>query len=112
MAALMAFEVRVAIQGPIEVRDAAGGFAYTYENVAGKEDVPARIIAQTEERRGERMTIIEDRFTVLLGGVHSDVTTDMVVVAGDDGVFDILRVVPAARRARPVTQLLAERISV
>jgi hypothetical protein len=107
----MLFTKRVAIQGPVEVRSTAGGVSYTYENVDGKENLPARINALTEERRGDRMTVIEDRFEILLGGNHPDLTSDMVVL-DSEAVYGIKRVVPAARLARAVTQLIAERVAI
>jgi hypothetical protein len=108
----MLFDTRIAIQAAVEVRSAAGDVDYTYETIAAMASVPARIVPLTEERRGERMTVLEDQFTVLLGGSFPALTTDMVVLAGDDGVHDILRVIPPARRARPVTQLVTHRVAI
>lgn len=108
----MLFVQRVAIQAPVLEQDETGQELITsYENVAGKDNLPARIVPVTDERRQERMTVITDRFDVLLGGYHPDLTPDMYVL-DNEAVYNILRVVPAARLPRPVTQLVAERVAI
>jgi hypothetical protein len=105
----MRFRTTVALQAATQATSAKGHVSYTYETVDGYEAVPAQVFAVTDERREPDMTVTEDRFDVILAGDHPGITTEMVVLAGDDGVFDILRVAPTLRLK--TTVLKARRVS-
>jgi hypothetical protein len=108
----MLFNKRVAIEAPVVSRTATGQETTdSYDVVTGKESLPARVTPATEERVGERLTVIEDRFDILLGGNHPDLTTEMVVL-DEAAVYDIKSVEPPGRLARPVTILIAQRVAI
>jgi hypothetical protein len=105
----MPYMQRVAVQGPVEVRDAAGGADYTYEVITGMESVPALVLAGWREDRGERMVVTEGAYTVHLGGHFPDLTTDMVIIDGE-AVYDIVDVKPTMRRR--ATVVLAHQVAI
>ena len=92
---------RVAIQAPIEVRDAAGGVSYLYETVDALADVAATVLPVVDERREADLTMVEDRYDIVLAGHHPDVRPEMVVLDGA-AVYDILRVQPTLGRRETV----------
>lgn len=105
----MRFRQRVAVQGPIAVRTAAGGVGYTYETLSGLGSVPANVQASTKEQIGERETIIEDLFSIDLAGYFPDLAPDMIVLDGV-AVYDIKRIVPTLRHE--ITIVKAQRVAI
>lgn len=105
----MPFRQRVSIQAPTEVVSEKGHPGYTYLPLDGVESVPATIFAITDERQEPDMTVTEDRYHVYLAGHYPQITTEMVVNAGD-AVYDIVRVAPTYRQR--VTQLIARQVAV
>jgi hypothetical protein len=102
---------RVTFQEPTEIRLPSGAVEYEWANVPELTDLPARITAETEERRDDRQVTTEDRFNILVSGERV-ITTEMAVLSGD-AVYDVLRVLPWAlgRRARRTTLIIAERVA-
>jgi hypothetical protein len=103
---------RVAFQAPTPVQSAAGDMSYTYETVDALAAVPARITARRDETRGDRMTVLEDRYDILIAGKHDDIVEDMAVLDGES-VYDIIEIQPPAigRRGRTSTRLIAQRVA-
>lgn len=107
----MRYFQRVTFQAPTEVRSASGGVSYTYENVLT--DVPARIVVARDELATDRLTIITDRFNILVSGDRPEIQPEMAVLDGE-AVYDVKRVIPSAlgRRARKQTIVEAERVAI
>lgn len=103
----------VTFQAPTAVRSATGDVSYSYENVADLTDLPARVIAVTDERRGEQMTTVTDRFNIIVAGERTSIVPDMAVLDGE-AVYDVLRIIPSSlgRRGRRSTVIEAQRVSI
>lgn len=82
----MRYTQRVAIQQPVEVRDASGGVSATWETVEGLDSVPAYLVhllsATGRERHDDEMTVVVDSYQIILGGQHPSIRPEMSVLAG------------------------------
>jgi hypothetical protein len=105
----MRFRTRVAIQGPVDIRDPAGGVTHAYETIPELDDVAATIMPAVEESRDPDMVTVEDRYDIVLAGHHPDVRPEMVALDGL-AVYDIVRVAPTLGRRETV--LVARRVAI
>jgi len=102
------FSARVAIQRGTEVRDTAGGVSYTYETITGYDSIPATVLPVVDEKRQERMTPDEARWSIILGGYWPLVTPSHWVLM-DDVRYEVTRVTQTKRRR--VTTVIARQPS-
>ena len=84
---VMRHRTRVAIQAPVEVRDAAGGVSYLFETVTDLADLAATVLA----------------------GHHPEIRPEMVVLDGS-AVYDIVRVAPTLGRRETI--LVARQVAI
>lgn len=104
----MRYRGTVTFQGPVEARTASGQSTYTYDNVDGLESLPATVIPQTIEKRGDRLTLIEDAYQIVVSGRRPEITTEMAVLDGE-AVYDVLSVAVTYGNATIVT---AQRVAI
>ena len=105
----MRHRTRVALQAPVEVRDAAGGVAYEWQTVPALADLAATVMPAVEETRDAELVTVEDRYDIVLAGHHPEIRPEMVVLDGS-AVYDILRVAPTLGRRETV--LVARQVAI
>lgn len=103
----------VTFQAPTEVRSSAGDVSYTYANVADLTDLPARVHAVAEEKRGEQLVTVTDRFNIIVAGDRTTIEPEMAVQDGE-AVYDVIRVLTPTmgRRGRRLTVVEAKRVAI
>lgn len=100
----MRYDRRVALQAAVKSQDSYGEETRVYSTVPGLEDIPAAVVAMSNEERRAEMTVVADRYTILLSGSHPDITTEMVVLDDQGGVYDVLGVQPSFFRRHTLVQ--------
>ena len=68
------------------------------------ESIPATAIAVVDERLGPEMTVVRDRYDVVLAGHWPTLTTEMVLVAADATIYDVLNVAPSLDRRKTLVE--------
>lgn len=104
----MRYRQTVTFRQPETAQIASGQPTYTYANVDGLTDLPATVVATTIEKRGDRLTLIEDAYQIVVSGDHPEITTGMAVLDGT-AVYDVLSVAPTYGKATIVT---AQRVAI
>ena len=80
----------------------------SWENVTGLTDLPATVIVETDENRGERMTLTTDLYRIIVAGDRRTVTDTMAVQDGV-AVYDFVRIEPTLGRRSTV--VVAQRVT-
>lgn len=106
----MRYRERVAIQEATEARSSKGSVTQAWAGVVGLGDIPATIVPSVIESQAGEMTVVQDRYNIVLAGRHEAIQPAMAVVDGDGRRYDIEQVdlLLGGRQ----TRLLARRVSI
>lgn len=85
----------VTFQAPTEARASSGQVTYTYANIEGLTDLPARVVPVIEEDGTDRMVLTTDLWEIIVQGDRA-IEVNMAALT-TRGVMDVVRV------ARPTT---------
>ena len=88
----MRYRELVSIEEPTQVRSARASVSLTWSSVSGQTDIPATIVASADERRNPDMTIVEDRFDIVLAGRRDGLRPQMSVVDSAGRRYNIERI--------------------
>ncbi len=86
----MRFRERVTFQAPTEVKSPKGSVSLVYANADGLTDIPATITATQVESRRPEMTIVEDRYDIVVSGFRPEIVPEMAVLDVVGRVFDVI----------------------
>lgn len=108
----MRYRELVTVQSPTEVRSAKGAVSHNWSDVLA--DVPATIVPSVVESRGADMTVIEDRFDVVLAGRLTSLHPTMSIVDGLGRRFDIEQIdyLLGGRQTRATCRLVDSPVAV